>query len=131
MSGGLADDFAAGAELAAAEYVAPADNNGELSAAFQHALGLAGDAQCLVNTDTAFAAGAKALAAQFEDDSLVFRLPSVGEGRIVHWPLRGGWNGSRAAIIGRCFGVGHSSCKPAGFDVRNETSYFHPMSQGC
>src|SRR5262249_15629325 len=72
--GGLADDLAARAELGAAQDVATPDDDGQLHAALDDALGLPGDAQRLVDADAALAAGAEALAGELENDPLVFRL---------------------------------------------------------
>ena len=69
VGGGLLDDFAAGAELGPAEDVAAADDDGELHAALHDALGLAGDAERLVDADAALAAVAETFAAQLQHDA--------------------------------------------------------------
>ena len=67
----LLDDLATGAELSAAENVAAADDDGQLHAAHDDALGLPRDVQRFVDADAAFAGIAESLAAQLEDDAAI------------------------------------------------------------
>ena len=74
----------------AAQDVAAADDDGELHAALHDALGLAGDVQRLVDADAALAGVAEALAAELEDDALVFRFEGIAAAVIVHGVHPGG-----------------------------------------
>ena len=72
------------AELGAAQDVAAADDDGQLHAAPDDALGLAGDVERLVDADAALAGVAEALAAELEDDALVFGLQGIGLPLRIH-----------------------------------------------
>src|SRR6185437_2236734 len=78
------DNLAAGAELRAAQDVAAPDHDGQLHAARDDALRLAGDVQGLIDTDAALAGVSEPLAAQFQDDAPILRPQRVVARRFVH-----------------------------------------------
>ena len=96
MSGRLANDLPPGAELGAAQNIAAADNDGQLHAALNYALCLAGDVQGLVDADAALVGVAEAFATELEDNAFVFRSQRISSELIFHSLLRG------------ALGVGHA-----------------------
>jgi hypothetical protein len=90
VGGGRLDRLGAVGQLRAAQDVAPADDDGQLHAALDDALGDAGDVERLVNVDAALALKAERLAAQLQHDAPVGMPQRVGH-RLIH---------NRAVLIG-------------------------------